>query len=172
MEEIASLKKILSEVGARIRALEDEETHKNKLITYNDMSYEDALIKQQCINISKKYVLITITFDPKVLFQIDDEGQFMRLKNCLNLIENQYFACFERHKSGVLHSHIMTCADIYELQPVLKKMLKLVSKSINLLPAIKCDFINKTEKDYNRTFTYIIADKPNHPKYKYFQFKC
>lgn len=131
----------------------------------NDIPLERPLLKNN-------YLLITCTFDPKISVNLDEIGQNLLLKRALDELQNvEYYACFEKHKSGILHSHIIANVSTYDMEYKYGlRMLKHISKSINLHPSINFKNIKKTEIDYERSFNYIIDDKPDHPIYKKYHF--
>jgi len=163
MKELEALK-------IKMNAYKNEqlELFKIPLIRYS-IPQIDAHNYIQMIDYDKDYYLITITIDSKIHVNLDETGQYIKLDNCLKELghKHQYFSCFEKHKSGILHSHIMLCiTDHHLLLKYLMAMKKHITKSLKLHPSIKYDIITKNQKSYNATFTYIIIDKTDHPNYK------
>lgn len=119
--------------------------------------------------IKDKYYLLTLTFDSKISCHLDEQGQHIQLRHCVDLIRNyQYYTCFEKHKSGILHAHIMIRIEDYHIfQSILHKMKKHLTKSVNLSPSINIKPVKDTSTDQWRTYSYIWDDKPDHPEYKY-----
>jgi len=114
-----------------------------------------------------KYVLITLTFDPKISVNLDEYGQSAKLQQCLDCLSDRiYFACYEKHKSGILHAHIFIEADCHDIQPVLHKMKKYITKSNHLRPSIDIKPIKQRVEDVIRSIRYIVDDKPDHPVFK------
>lgn len=132
---------------------------------------KDKELYYKHVNHDRKHFLITLTFDPKVANNLDEFGQRKKLQNALSEISNhKYWACFEKHKSGILHAHIMIQSDDYHLmQEIAYKMRKHITKSQMLAPAIKIQPVKHTMVDHERTYNYIWDDKPDHPIYKYIQ---
>lgn len=123
---------------------------------------------------NNRYVFITMTFDPKIIHQCDEKTQFIKLMHALYALREkdtiQTLSCFEKHQSGILHAHIMTTHDIYEIEKPLRQSLLHISKSKKLQPAIKYEIVKDTYMDKCQTFNYLLADKEDHPLYKYFVF--
>lgn len=122
----------------------------------------------ETIDYKKKWFLITLTFDPKVILNKNEFYQKTTLLNCINYISKyHYYSCLEKHKSGILHSHILISCDFHDIQPILHKMKKLLTKKISLEPSINIKPVKQTMKDIINTYNYIIIDKDDHPLYKH-----
>lgn len=120
------------------------------------------------LNYKLRYYLITLTFDPKVVINLDQYGQYSRLNLCLNYFhKNTYYACLEKHKSGILHAHILTDIDYHSFQPTLNNIKKLLTKNLKLEPSINCKVVRQNKDDIDRSFDYIFDNKNDHPFYKY-----
>lgn len=130
---------------------------------------KDKDIFRDSIEYSDLYFLITLTFDPKVSINLDEYGQFKRLQDVINQCSNyNYYSCIEKHKSGILHAHIMIKNEsVHELEELMYKNRKYITKSIQLNPAIQIKTVKRTKDDIDRTYNYIWDDKKDHPIYKY-----
>lgn len=119
--------------------------------------------------ITDKYYLLTLTFDSKIVCHLDEYGQSVQLKHCIDLIKKyHYFACYEKHMSGILHSHIMIrIEDYHEFQQTLHKMKKYLTTSVKLSPSINIKPIRDDSVDLWRSYSYIWDQKPDHPEFKY-----
>jgi len=144
-----------------------------RIIKSHEKDYEHTYEWDSLKDYYKKYLktshyyLVTCTFDSKVSVNLDIYGQTNHLKQVLNgLAHYHYFACFEKHKSGILHSHILIQGDDHKIQPLLMKNKKYLTKSINLAPAIQIKRVNNTGVDIDRVYDYIWDDKKDHPEYK------
>lgn len=163
MEEILAMRKKLDEMERQLLL----STNKKPSLKLNPIQSDRETYRKTILT---KYTMVTITFDPKILNNHDTAGQHILLKKCLELLHNyHYYSCFEKHNSGILHCHFMTNASPHDLQPILYKMLKIVSTSKFLLPAIRSDLVKDTQIDINRTYDYIWNDKKDHPLYKFMQ---
>lgn len=113
------------------------------------------------------YYLLTLTFDSAISYSLDEYGQKQRLQDSLAILDKyRYYACLEKHKSGVLHAHALIICDHYDVQGYLHKIKKKITTSLKLDPAINIKPVNKTHKDLERAFMYIINHKKDHPEYK------
>lgn len=123
---------------------------------------------EKSIDFNKKWFLITLTFDTKLILNKNESFQKQQLLQCLNYVsKHHYYACLEKHKSGILHSHILISCDFHDIQKELQKMKKIITKSKFLEPAINIKPVKQTQKDIINTYNYIIKDKPDHPLYKF-----
>lgn len=114
------------------------------------------------------YYLVTLTFSPNVSMHYDEFGQKKKLIKCVRTLDNHhYFACLEKHKSGVLHAHIMIRCDDHKIQCKLHEMKKELTNSPQLHPAITVKPVNNGEDHLNRTYNYIWDNKDDHPVYKH-----
>lgn len=114
-----------------------------------------------------KYFLITLTFDAQVSYKYDTAGQKIQLNHCLDIFRDcHYFACYEKHKSGILHSHIMIQSDQHDLEAKCRKILHYLTKTKSLSPAVNIKAIRDNDKDRLNTYNYIWDNKPDHPHYK------
>lgn len=129
---------------------------------------EDKELYREFIRATDKYFLVTLTFSPEISSRLDTYGQKIKLLECISELRScHYYCCFEKHKSGILHSHIMISADIHDLTIYASKMIKYLSKTqFQISPAIKIDVIADKIVDKNRVYDYIWDDKPDHPLYK------
>jgi hypothetical protein len=126
---------------------------------------------RETIKYNKQYSLITLTFDPSVSRRLTAEEQKQSLIYCFKQFKNKHiFACVEKHRSGILHGHIMCIIDPAEQFEIIKKFQSRLTPSRKTYPAIKVDLVKQTKADYLRTYDYIVKDKPDHPKYKYLFF--
>jgi len=126
----------------------------------------------------KQWYLITYTFAPKVLLhhQFNTDTQTILLRRILESYNNkEYYSCIEEHKQvrfssekRRFHMHLMIHS-AYE--PLFEQSIKDLrtltgTNSRTLHPAIDIKPVKITEGDVQRTYEYIILDKPDHPKYK------
>lgn len=116
---------------------------------------------------SKTYQMITLTFAPSVSVKLTEKGQ----QQCLTYIikafkEYHYFACLEKHKTGILHAHILVVCDPYKVRDILTRHCSKLNGTQKFGAAIKVVLVKGTETDIVRTYNYIWDDKPDHPKYK------
>lgn len=158
---------------AELRILE------SKIREYNEKPqryYQSKIVGQlnkdeifESVEWNEKYFLITLTFDPKVVINLDEYGQRHRLLLIINELSNyKYYSCLEKHKSGILHAHIMLQSDdIHSIEDILYKNKKHITKSFKLNPAIQIKTVKQTKVDIQRTYDYIFDDKKDHPIYKY-----
>lgn len=132
---------------------------------YNEFKEE----YRKTIDYTKSYFLVTLTFDPKISNNLDLDGQFIKLTHVLDLmLSTTYYMCYEKHKSEILHCHIMVSdIEYHKLEKILHEGKKHITKSKHLRPAIKIDAIKQSVSDLNNTYNYIWDDKKDHPKYKY-----
>lgn len=150
-----------------------------KIKAYNEKPqryYQSKIVGQlnkddyfNSVDYTEKYFLITLTFDPKVVVNLDEYGQRQRLLNIISeLGDYKYYSCLEKHKSGILHAHIMLQSDdIHSVEDILNKNKKHITKSFKLNPSIQIKVVKQTKKDIERTYDYIFDDKKDHPIYKY-----
>ena len=117
----------------------------------------------------KPYFLMTFTFDPEIAGQNDNRGQERKLIQIMDQFTRyQYFGCTEKHKSGILHAHVLiTGADIHTLEHKCDMSKSLITNSRKLKPAIKIDCVKQTTTDIDRTYNYIWDNKKDHPIYKF-----
>lgn len=122
-------------------------------------------------DITEHYFMVTLTFAPSIVNKLDFIGQHKILEDCFNLLDNKlikYVACMEKHKSEILHGHIMLSnTNAHVLETILHYMKHKLTDSKKLEPAVKYNPIKSTTLDLRRAYDYIFDDKPNHPKYKY-----
>jgi len=118
--------------------------------------------------IKENYYLLTLTFDSKISMRVVDEySQTILLNHCLDLlIEFHYFSCYEKHKSGILHAHVLLCGDYHDITKQLHKMKKHLTTSVKLEPSINIKPVKNTPNDIERAYNYIWDDKKDHPLYK------
>lgn len=166
------LQSLLSELEVlKTKIQQQVEFENTPRIVYKSMivSHTDKELYRKSIDYHKKYLLITLTFCSKFVINYDYCGQFTKLNDCINAFNGlyQYYACMEKHKSGILHSHILISIDYHEVQPILQKIRKNLTRSIKLEPAINCKPVKDSVRDVNRSYDYIFDDKPDHPVYKY-----
>lgn len=122
-------------------------------------------------NSDKQFYLLTITFDSKITLHLDEYGQKKKLEDCITFLNlYEHYTCFEKHKNGILHSHSLISCDHHEIQETLHKIKKIVTKSIRLEPAINIKPVKHNKVDLQRSYNYIVDDKPDHPKYKHYIF--
>ncbi len=75
------------------------------------------------------YKFITLTFDPTRFDQLDassEESQKLYILNSLYLIKwdiKEMYGCFEKHKSGIIHSHLIMSARDFERWDDMKTLL-------------------------------------------------
>lgn len=124
---------------------------------------------RETLDYTKKHWLVTLTFDPKVVVNLDFYGQFHRLDEIVNNLGlYKYYACYEKHKSGILHAHLLIESDeFHSIYDILNKCKKYITKSVKMAPAIKYDVVKQTKTDIDSSYNYIWNDKKDHPKYKY-----
>lgn len=132
------------------------------------VAQSDKETYRSTLDYTQLYYLITLTFDPKISVNLDQYGQKRRLMEIINGFTSYgYYACLEKHKSGILHAHIMVQHDIYhDLQEYLMKSKKHITDSKQLEPAINIKPVRRTQVDIDSTYDYIWDDKPKHPIYK------
>lgn len=120
-----------------------------------------------CLQLRKRYHLVTITVDPSILKHHSHMYEDERLKNIIYAFDDtQYFACLEKHTNGRLHAHILLVYDPIKLKEKLMKHLKAVSPKRTLFPAITMKPVEKTSDDLNKAYAYIFKHKADHPLYK------
>lgn len=154
---------------SKINALNEKPNRVYKNIVVHQM---DAPDYKQTLQFEKLHFLITLTFDPKVSVNLDEYGQKRRLDEVINSLNGyEYYCCFEKHKSGIVHSHILIQADyIHDLEEILYRNRKYITKSNFLRPAIDIKSVKRTVNDLKRTYDYIILDKADHPIFKHLKF--
>lgn len=167
----SKLNGMLNELKSLQQRIEQEirkDSVEAKLIQYFPMDFQRADYHKY-VSADKKYLLVTLTFDPKVSNKLDESGQKIKLLQCMEHIRKyHYFACFEKHKSGILHAHIMISIDIHDMTIAAYKMLKSISTNqLHLEPAISIDVIKNKKDDKDRVYHYIWEHKKDHPIYKY-----
>lgn len=129
---------------------------------------ENYPIHKDMLDYTYNYFLITLTFDSLISTNIDEYGQFYKLNDCLKYFSDYtYYACFEKHKNGILHAHILTNIEYHSFQKDLHNIKKIITKSIKLEPAINIKPVRSNAQDILRSFNYIFEHKKDHPKYKY-----
>lgn len=155
-------------IAKESRQYEDRRVHIELKYDENACEWQDLKKEYSKHLKTNHYYLITCTFDTKISVNLDAYGQTVHLKNILNEFDKyHYFCCFEKHKSGILHSHILIQGDDHKMRPLLEKSKKHITKSPSLSPAIQIKRVNDTDKDIKRTYDYIWDDKPDHPVYKH-----
>jgi len=148
-----------------------------ELIKFNDVEFDSTYCEAFCYydvdndGGNLPYYLLTITFSPDVVRGVTHDDQRTKLLCCLDLLKPyKYFACLEKHKSGILHAHVLLICDHYQIQPTLHIMKKKVTHSVHLEPAINMKVIKPGLTNFIRSLKYIVDDKPDHPKYKHLQY--
>jgi len=137
------------------------------LYTINHFTYDDTIPYYLDDYQNRKYFLITLTFDPKISVNLDEYGQSTKLQQSLDCLSDRiYIACYEKHKSGILHAHIFIEADCHDIQPILHKMKKPITKSNQLRPSIDIKPIKQSKEDIVRSLKYIFDQKDDHPEFK------
>lgn len=170
MEDLSSLLLQLKQLEQKInQQINQESEAKYKLIKNVQQNEKDYY--RQYLNYQSKYILITLTFAPKKIFNSSFENQFYKLEQILDHFNDyQYFACFEKHKSEILHAHLLVkSSDIHSLTLIFNKFLYKLTDSTKLSPAINYKPVTQTKIDLNRAYNYIFEDKKDHPIYKYIQ---
>lgn len=122
---------------------------------------------------SKNYYLFTFTFSPDVSKTLTEYEQKMRLIYSFELFKKfdcPIWACIEKHKSGILHAHLLTVIDPQDIQSINEKIKPKLTCARKVYPAIKYDLVKRTELDILRTYKYIWEHKKDHPFYKYLYF--
>lgn len=171
VNEISQLLAQLNTIQSRLLEIQTENKPQYKIyinlknIIPNDKNIE--LYRTQ-LDYSKAYFLITCTFEAHVANQTDIIGQGRKLDYIIDAFNNfQYFACHEKHKSGILHSHILIDINYHTAERILTKYKKHITTSLYLKPAIKIDAVKQSKNDIDRTYDYIWKQKKDHPDYKY-----
>lgn len=171
----------LSEMLSQLKALQNKieiELHKGvksyesrtrtKLFPSQDTA---TRFKKDLPSADNPYYLLTITFDPLVSNHLDEVGQRHKMISALNMLDkHMYYACLEKHKSGVIHAHALIICDHHKIQNILYVIRGIVSKSSRLHPSINIKPLKQSQADVDRSFDYIVQDKEDHPVYKYLQF--
>lgn len=168
---LAMLMKQIHDLNDKVNTLTDRQPIQPVLKIFKNFKYQNT-IPLQPPSLPTEFLLITVTFDPKISINLDEIGQNLLLKRSLDELQNvEYYACFEKHKSGILHAHIMANLTTYDMEYKYGlRMLKHVSKSNKMHPAIDWKNIKRTEIDYKRSYDYILEDKKDHPIYKRYHF--
>lgn len=182
MESLEDLIKQLKTLEQKINQKIDEQKipkpekkiYENK--TFDFQNKYSPLFKNQMkefhrkfLDSNSRYFLATFTFDPKVILNIDKFDERRRLIEFLDKFnEFQYFGCLEKHKSGILHAHMLIQHDIiHDIEMICYKNKKLITKSCKLSPSIQIKVVKQSEEDIDRSYDYIWDDKSDHPKFKY-----
>lgn len=136
----------------------------NKFIFYDNESKEEY---RSTLDYKKEYFLITLTFSD-IVKHFDIDTQAIHLTRCVDHFYNKnYYSCFEKHKSGVLHMHILiTDVTCHEIHKEAHKFKKELTNSIYLAPAIKIDPVIQRQTDIDKAYNYIWDHKKDHPLYK------
>lgn len=111
-----------------------------------------------------KWQLVTLTFEPS-MYPSQPE---LKLDYLLEQFKDHvYYACYEKHVSGLFHSHILIIADPWQLKDILNNKIKRhLTPSRNMYPAIDIKPVKQTFADFMKAYNYIWDDKPDHPQYK------
>lgn len=119
------------------------------------------------LNYKKRYQLVTLTFDESISKGKTLNEQRHALERIIRKFdEHQYFACFEKHKSGILHAHMLIVYDPVDLVDVLNRYKSNVTPKRKLMPAINIKQVHQSELHINQTYNYIFDHKKDHPWFK------
>lgn len=133
--------------------------------------YTSFVDKHKVTNFDKIYHLFTFTFAPRFVLNTDLITQTQRLENVFQLFNNvPIWACIEKHKSGILHGHLLTIIDPIEIKNLLNKIRPHLTYARATAPAIKYDIVKATKTDILNTYYYITNHKNDHPFFKKLYF--
>jgi len=177
---ISEMEKLLAQLDKQreiiinqLQIVKKDENPYNLMAGLNKVTYNESIDSSQYQNYlryDKQYTLLTFTYAPLVSSKMTFQEQELNLLHHMYKFDLfQYFGCLEKHKSGILHAHILVVIDQAEQLPLLKQIANQLSGMSNskLMPALKMQYIKRnSEIDLKRTLRYICEDKKDHPIFK------
>lgn len=144
-------------------------SHVPKVIYNNDI--KDPMIfcdqYRDTLNYTKRWHLVTLTFDPSISKRLVEFEQQEALIFILKKHSKQtYYACIEKHLTGILHSHMLICYDPIDLRKMLDLYKSRLTPKRQMMPAINVKSVESTTIGINRAYEYIFKHKKDHPEYK------